>query len=66
MALTVPKNSTTRASTALVLTALLAAGCAQGADDTSTPAGSSPTATPHGYVEGAKESAAPHTPLLVG
>ncbi|MFE0820332.1 hypothetical protein [Streptomyces sp. NPDC058847] len=66
MALTVPKNSTTRASTALVLTALLAAGCAQGADDTSTPAGSSPTATPHGYVEGAKESAEQQSRLLLG
>ncbi|WP_217249849.1 hypothetical protein [Streptomyces sp. AC602_WCS936] len=66
MALTVRKNTTTRASTALVLTALLAAGCAQGADDTSAPAASPPTATPHGYVEGAKESAEQQSRLLLG
>ncbi|MFC7885577.1 hypothetical protein ACFUVV_27400 [Streptomyces sp. NPDC057376] len=66
MALTLRKNTTTRASTALVLTALLAAGCAQGADDTSAPPGNPPTATPHGYVEGAKESAEQQSRLLLG
>ncbi|MFD0108561.1 hypothetical protein [Streptomyces sp. NPDC127164] len=66
MALTLRKNTTTRASTALVLTALLAAGCAQGAADTSAPPGNPPTATPHGYVEGAKEAAEQQSRLLLG
>ncbi|MFE0786987.1 hypothetical protein ACFW3V_14540 [Streptomyces mutabilis] len=67
MVLTVRTNTTTsRASAALVLTALLAAGCAGGADDTSAPAESSPSVTPHGYVEGAEEAAEQQSRLLLG
>ncbi len=67
MVLTVRTNTTSRASAALVLTALLATGCAGGADDTSARAAEgSPSATPHGYVEGAKEAAEQQSRLLLG
>ncbi|WP_447041043.1 hypothetical protein [Streptomyces sp. DSM 118878] len=51
---------------ALVAVVLLTTGCA-GQDDTrDTPGGPSPSATPHGYVEGAAEAAEQQSRLLLG
>ncbi|MFJ9173356.1 hypothetical protein [Streptomyces sp. NPDC102360] len=49
----------------LVLTALLAAGCATQEDNDPKSASSSPSTTPHGYVEGAKEGAEQQSRLLL-
>ncbi|MGD6747198.1 hypothetical protein ACOKM3_35825 [Streptomyces sp. BH106] len=49
----------------LALTALLAAGCAAQEDNDPKRAASSPSATPHGYVEGAKEGAEQQSRLVL-
>ncbi|MGY0488348.1 hypothetical protein [Streptomyces sp. WG-D5] len=49
----------------LALTALLAAGCATQETNGQKSAGSSPSATPHGYVAGAKEGAEQQSRLLL-
>ncbi|WP_409062035.1 hypothetical protein [Streptomyces sp. SYP-A7185] len=63
--MTVRRNTTGWAWAALALTALLATSCAgQKGDD--APAATSPSsATPHGYVEGAKEAAEQQSRLLL-
>jgi hypothetical protein len=66
MVLTVRRNTTPRASAALLLTALLATGCAGQADGGPGPAATEPSATPHGYVEGAQEAAEEQSRLLLG
>lgn len=48
-------NAAKWAPVPLALVALLAAGCAAQEDNDPKSATSSPSATPHGYVEGAKE-----------
>ncbi|MFJ8794503.1 hypothetical protein [Streptomyces sp. NPDC102462] len=63
--MTVPKNVTPWASAALVLTALLTTGCAEDTDNDPRPAASSPSGTPHGYVEGAQEAAEQQARLLL-
>ncbi|RZB14379.1 hypothetical protein StrepF001_38480 [Streptomyces sp. F001] len=63
--MTVRRNVTPWASAALALTALLATGCAADKGDDSRPAASSPSATPHGYVEGAREAAEQQSRLLL-
>ncbi|WP_431989725.1 hypothetical protein [Streptomyces albogriseolus] len=63
--MTVRRIVTPWASAALVLTALLAASCAGDKDNGSSPGGSSPSATPHGYVEGAREAAEQQSRLLL-
>ncbi|MFE3826863.1 hypothetical protein [Streptomyces sp. NPDC059092] len=62
---TVRRNVTPRAAAALLLTALLATSCAGEGDNTSRPAARSPSGTPHGYVEGAQESAEQQSRLLL-
>ncbi|MHC5260926.1 PQQ-binding-like beta-propeller repeat protein [Streptomyces sp. UC4497] len=49
----------------LALTALLAAGCAAQEDNDQKSAASSPSAAPHGYVEGAKEGAEQQSRLVL-
>ncbi|WP_327654594.1 hypothetical protein [Streptomyces sp. NBC_00483] len=49
----------------LALTALLAAGCSAQEDNDPKAAASSPSATPHGYVEGAKEGAEQQSRLVL-
>ncbi|MFF1464500.1 hypothetical protein [Streptomyces sp. NPDC058330] len=63
--MTVRRNVTPWASAALVLTALLTASCAGETDRSSRPEASSPSATPHGYVEGAQEAAEQQSRLLL-
>ncbi|MEV5548259.1 hypothetical protein AB0L35_19375 [Streptomyces sp. NPDC052309] len=63
--MTVRRNVTPWASATLVLTALLATSCAGDKDNDSRPAASSPSATPHGYVEGAQEAAEQQSRLLL-
>ncbi|MFE7712937.1 hypothetical protein ACFU6I_46070 [Streptomyces sp. NPDC057486] len=63
--MTVRTNVTPWASATLVLTALLATGCAGEKDNNSRLAASSSSATPHGYVEGAKEAAEQQSRLLL-
>ncbi|QER87615.1 hypothetical protein [Streptomyces tendae] len=63
--MTVRRIVTPWASAALVLTALLATSCAGDKDNDSTPAATSSSATPHGYVEGAQEAAEPQSRLLL-
>ncbi|MER7899248.1 hypothetical protein ABTX62_24830 [Streptomyces sp. NPDC096046] len=63
--MTVCRNVTPWASAALTLAALLATGCAADKADGSRPAVSSPSATPHGYVEGAQEAAEQQSRLLL-
>jgi hypothetical protein len=64
---TVRRHITRRLPTALVLTAaLLATGCSGRADDGPEPAATEPSATPHGYVEGAQEAAEEQSRLLLG
>ncbi|MFC8370844.1 MULTISPECIES: hypothetical protein [unclassified Streptomyces] len=66
MSLFVRKNVTAGAPAALVALALLTAGCAEQDDDTSSPkAGSTASATPHGYVEGAQEAAEQQSRLVL-
>ncbi|MFF0584930.1 hypothetical protein ACFYWD_02990 [Streptomyces sp. NPDC003781] len=64
---TVRTHTTRRLPTALVLvTALFAAGCAGRADGGPEPAATESSATPHGYVEGAREAAEEQSRLLLG
>ncbi|UZI26853.1 hypothetical protein [Streptomyces sp. VB1] len=63
--MTVRRNVTPWASAALVLTALLTTSCAGEEPDTGRPAANPPSATPHGYVEGAKEAAEQQSRLLL-
>ncbi|MFJ2263469.1 hypothetical protein ACIOKD_35070 [Streptomyces sp. NPDC087844] len=63
--MTVRRNVTPWASAALVLTALLATSCTGQKDSASRPATGSASATPHGYVEGAKEAAEQQSRLLL-
>lgn len=65
MAPTIRRNLTPWASAALVVTALLTTSCAgQTGGEPASPEGSS-SATPHGYVEGAKEAAEQQSRLLL-
>ncbi|MFE7329683.1 hypothetical protein ACFU8W_32910 [Streptomyces sp. NPDC057565] len=63
--MTVRRNVAPWASATLVLTALLATSCAGEKDNDSRPAASFSSATPHGYVEGAEESAEQQSRLLL-
>ncbi|MER8070365.1 hypothetical protein ABTZ59_18965 [Streptomyces sp. NPDC094034] len=63
--MTVPRNVTPWASAALVLSALLTTSCAGERDKDSPAAASSPSATRHGYVEGAQETAEQRSRLLL-
>ncbi len=63
--MTVRRIVTPWASAALALTALLAASCAGDKDNNSSSGASSPSATPHGYVEGAQEAAEQQSRLLL-
>ncbi|PNG21790.1 hypothetical protein [Streptomyces cahuitamycinicus] len=63
--MTVRRNVTPWASAALVLTALLTTSCAGEKNNAPRPAASSPSATPHGYVEGAQEAAEQQSRLLL-
>ncbi|MEY9490366.1 hypothetical protein RKD26_006160 [Streptomyces calvus] len=54
-----------RTPAALLAAALLATGCSAQDDDASAPASSPSATTPHGYVEGAKESAEQQSRLLL-
>ncbi|MFC9427594.1 hypothetical protein [Streptomyces sp. NPDC056987] len=63
--MTVHRNVTPWASAALVLTALLATGCAGEMEHDPRPPASSSSATPHGYVEGADEAAEQQSRLLL-
>ncbi|WP_282701583.1 hypothetical protein [Streptomyces sp. CC219B] len=63
--MTVRRNVTPWVPSALVLTALLATGCAGEKGGTARPAASSSSATPHGYVEGAREAAEQQSRLLL-
>ncbi|MEW1602693.1 hypothetical protein [Streptomyces sp. NPDC093808] len=63
--MTVRRNVTPWASAALVLTALLTTSCAGEGNSAARPAASSPSATPHGYVEGAREAAEQQSRLLL-
>jgi hypothetical protein len=66
MSLFVRRNVTAGAPAALVALALLTAGCAGRDDGTSSPkAGSTTSATPHGYVEGAQEAAEQQSRLVL-
>ncbi|MCC9710799.1 hypothetical protein E4N62_39540 [Streptomyces sp. MNU76] len=63
--MTVRRNVSPWASAALVLTALLTASCAGEKSNAARPAASSPSAVPHGYVEGAQEAAEQQARLLL-
>ncbi|MEU0163298.1 hypothetical protein ABZ154_32020 [Streptomyces sp. NPDC006261] len=63
--MTVRRNVTPWASAALVLTALLTASCAAEKPNAARSDTSSPSATPHGYVEGAQEAAEQQSRLLL-
>lgn len=63
--MTVRRNVTPWASAALVLTALLTTSCAGEEPNAARSATSSPSATPHGYVEGAQEAAEQQSRLLL-
>ncbi|MGW4025631.1 hypothetical protein ACWEEL_30320, partial [Streptomyces sp. NPDC005009] len=63
--MTVRRNVTPWASAALVLTALLATSCAGDKGNDPHPTASSPSAAPHGYVEGAQEAAEQQSRLLL-
>lgn len=63
--MTVHANVTPRAAAALALTALLTTSCATESHNSPRPAASSPSATPHGYVEGAREAAEQQSRLLL-
>ncbi|WP_167530215.1 hypothetical protein [Streptomyces calvus] len=54
-----------RTPAALLAAALLVTGCSAQDDDASAPASSPSATTPHGYVEGAKESAEQQSRLLL-
>ncbi|ALC25813.1 hypothetical protein [Streptomyces sp. CFMR 7] len=63
--MTIRRNVTPWASAALVLTALLTTGCAGEKRDAAHPDARGPSATPHGYVEGARETAEQQSRLLL-
>ncbi len=63
--MTIRRNVTPWASAALVLTALLATSCAGEKRDAAHPDARGPSATPHGYVEGAQETAEQQSRLLL-
>ncbi|OXS35579.1 hypothetical protein [Streptomyces sp. XY006] len=63
--MTVHASVTPRAAAALALTALLTTSCATESNNPARPAASSPSATPHGYVEGAREAAEQQSRLLL-
>ncbi|MFI9730536.1 hypothetical protein [Streptomyces sp. NPDC052092] len=63
--MTVRRIVTPWASAVLVLIAMLASSCAGDTDNDSSPAATSSSATPHGYVEGAQEAAEPQSRLLL-
>ncbi|MFJ7062887.1 hypothetical protein ACIQVA_35290 [Streptomyces microflavus] len=63
--MTVRRNVTPWASATLVLTALLTTSCASEEADAGRSAAKPPPATPHGYVEGAKEAAEQQSRLLL-
>lgn len=63
--MTARTNAAKWAPIPLALTALLAAGCATQEDNDPKSASSSPSATPHGYVAGAKEGAEQQSRLLL-
>ncbi|MGW5929741.1 hypothetical protein ACWF2L_26425 [Streptomyces anulatus] len=63
--MTVRRNVTPWASAALVLTALLTTSCAGEDPDAGRSEANPPSATPHGYVEGAKEAAEQQSRLLL-
>ncbi|MFF7254547.1 hypothetical protein [Streptomyces microflavus] len=63
--MTVRRNVTPWASAALVLTALLTTSCASEEADAGRSVAKPPPATPHGYVEGAKEAAEQQSRLLL-
>ncbi|WP_069812793.1 hypothetical protein [Streptomyces sp. TP-A0874] len=63
--MTVRRNVTPWASAALLLTTLLATGCAEDKDSGSRPAARTSSDTPHGYVEGAQEAAEQQSRLLL-
>ncbi|MFI1422307.1 hypothetical protein ACH4VX_30955 [Streptomyces sp. NPDC020731] len=66
MSLFVRKNVTAGVPAALVALALLTAGCAGEDGDAADPkAGSTTSATPHGYVEGAQEAAEQQSRLVL-
>ncbi|MFH9134090.1 hypothetical protein [Streptomyces sp. NPDC017524] len=63
--MTVRRNVTPWASAALVLTALLTTSCAGEEPGPGRPGANPSSATPHGYVEGAKEAAEQQSRLLL-
>ncbi|MFZ3572380.1 hypothetical protein ACOKM5_36225 [Streptomyces sp. BH097] len=63
--MTARTNAAKWAPLPLALTALLATGCATQEGNDRKPGASSPSATPHGYVEGAKEGAEQQSRLLL-
>ena len=63
--MTVRRNVTPWASTALVLTALLTTSCGGAGSNTASRGASSPSAVPHGHVEGAREAAEQQSRLLL-
>ncbi|MFD3961380.1 MULTISPECIES: hypothetical protein [Streptomyces] len=63
--MTIRRNVTPWASAALVLTALLTTSCAGEKRDAAHPDARGPSATPHGYVEGAQETAEQQSRLLL-
>lgn len=65
MSLPVRSTITAGTPTALVALALLTAGCAAQHDNPPTPRASQGSATPHGHVEGARESAEQQSRLLL-
>nr|WP_233288742.1 hypothetical protein [Streptomyces calvus] len=67
MSARIPARRATGARTpaALLAAALLVTGCSAQDDDASAPASSPSATTPHGYVEGAKESAEQQSRLLL-
>ncbi|MBT2427280.1 hypothetical protein J7F02_16770 [Streptomyces sp. ISL-112] len=63
--MSVRRNVTPWASAALVLTALLTTSCAGEEPNAGRSEANPPSATPHGYVEGAKEAAEQQSRLLL-
>ncbi|MGW0074825.1 hypothetical protein ACWDU9_06150 [Streptomyces cellulosae] len=63
--MTVRRNVSPWASTALVLTALLTTSCGGAGSNTASRGASSPSAVPHGHVEGAREAAEQQSRLLL-
>ncbi|WP_413755302.1 hypothetical protein [Streptomyces sp. MMBL 11-3] len=63
--MTVRRNVTPWASAALVMTALLTTSCSAEEDNTPRNGSGSPSVTPHGYVEGAREAAEQQSRLVL-